>query len=448
MSNSSIVQQMSRRAVVEPVARIERMNEIPPIVQLDVISPQEVVDTLIQATTVENADRTKITRLAQAIAGLDFVLEDELYEVRARNSGNGSDNATIETLPDNTGNDRERVSVIQPAAWIFDGPNGYFNPENGQIMRNCIGCWEGTASSLKEHLKRSIWNSCFKAYYSVTLIAVLLAITLCVLYKKPSFIGVAVLAILYDCAAILFVLINERKSVPPGADRMQKEVRRAVRRVLEQMDQGIDQRTRRSLVDTYKATSSEVAGRFLVSFFYEPGLMALKEALKQKGWMKQGIETMGWAEIEAALTVFRFVREIEESVVTGISDMRFGPNEPVLMKNFIADCIKKGREEVHTQMLRLLYKGFLPANKRAEIIMENPRDISLNHIVGRDIVDALRKDLNIWMKNKAADPIRVANTKLALDPLGLNSRSRGTRSRRGGMASSAGRRPAPSHFEA
>ena len=438
---------MTRRATAEPVAPIERMSDIEPIVQLDVIPPQQIVDTLIQASTVENGDRRKITLLAQAIAGLDFVLEDSLYEIENSHRGHDAEGVTIQTLPHNTGKDHERISVIQPAAWIFDGPDGYFDPETNQIMRNCIGCWEGTASSLKEHLKRSVWNPCFKAYYVVTLIAVLVSILVGVMWKSASYLIVAVMAILYDICAIAFVLINERKSVPPGADRMQTEVRRTVRNILMQMDQCIEPRIRRSLVDTYKASSCEAVGRFLVSYFYEPGLMALKEALKLKGWMKQGIETMGWAEIEAALTVYRFVRQIEESVCTGISDMRFGPNEPVLMKNFVADCIKKGKAEVHGQMMRLLYKGFLPTNKRAEIIIANHYDISMNHFLGRDLMDALRKELNIWMKNKAADPVRVANTKLALDPLGLNSRSKGTRSRRGGMSSQAPNRPAPSHFE-
>jgi hypothetical protein len=100
-------------------------------------------------------------------------IESTSYEVESEIHG---ESVALQTLPHHSGHDRERISTIQPTAWILEGPGSYYDPNERRIQKNLVGHWSGLSSSLSRHLWKSITNGCFLAYHIIVIFSFLLTI--------------------------------------------------------------------------------------------------------------------------------------------------------------------------------------------------------------------------------------------------------------------------------
>lgn len=385
------------------------------------------VEKLVSVTEDQNLNEMdKLGKYAEAIAGFNYYNELRLFQIE--NTIN-SPKVSIQTLPHHGGHDHELISTIQPVAWILDGPAGYYNPPRDEILKNSVDHWEGHSHTLEEHLKKSITSNCFVMYHSIVILAIFLALiayfTLDLEKIDPSYrsririitlilmIGIAVG---YDVVAVLFVLITETYfpdvGEPIEANLVQKQVVASNINMLSELVRSLPQNISDSIIAGNKKMSvSEIAGQFIIKYFYEPALELLNQLLSSKGYYNTAkAQTIGYSEIERCLMVYRFVREISDSLIPDISEKKLEKTQRGYMKRLIEKSIEEGIYQVHQQFLRLLYKSILDPHVRGQKLRAESRDLSLNHIIGsaetEGIINTLRKNIK---KKKTASQERIPN---------------------------------------
>ncbi|OHT14342.1 hypothetical protein TRFO_43090 [Tritrichomonas foetus] len=424
------------------------------ITSYDVTPAETFVSTLVDSYNQQdenhsNDPKMKIPLYAGAIQGFSLLLEKNLYQIE---HSIRDKSVSIQTLPHHTGNDHELISVIQPTAWILNDEGCYYDPVEQRIMRNSVGHWEGRANSIKQHIFQTITNSCFMTYHFIVLIAIIGAIMIKIIMenyidndtahgpfiKNMSVILIISVAVGYDLIAMLFIIIMETYFPDSGkpwiANRVQSEVFNTIGTALNQLVRSIPPRTLDSICSGNKMTVSQIAGTFILRYFYEPAVTMLSQSLKVSSTALYNPRNAGkleWSQIENVLIVFRFVREISDTVGLGTDEFKIDPAQGANLRKLIITAIEEGNPTVHMQLLRLLYKSAIPNDERSHIISEKPCDLSLNHFIGASECEAiriqLRKDITRpKTASQKKDPTvdqRWSNIANALDPNHLMSSS-------------------------
>lgn len=378
----------------------------------------------------QNEPKLKIPLLAQSIEGFHQLLEQQLYEIA--DSFNDPD-VSIQTLPHQTGNDHELISVIQPTAWILKDAGCYYDPIERRIMNNCVGHWDGQANSISNHIRQTITNGCFMSYHIIVLISIFIA-SLMFFIKKQLTISIALIVIVsvgYDLMAMAFTVFIETCTSYSGnprlANKIQKEVKFRIDNILDQLVRCIPYQALELIINQKKMKACQIAGKFILRYFYEPAVTMLQQSLKNSStamYNKKNAETLKWDEIENLLILFRFTREISATVGLGTDEIQLDNSLIANLRLLLIDLIEKGNETVHIQLLRLLYKSAIKPEERSTIIRQNHHDLSLNHYIGsaecESIRIQLRKDITrpktASQKNNPTINSRWINIAQALDP--------------------------------
>ncbi|KAK8876466.1 hypothetical protein M9Y10_006679 [Tritrichomonas musculus] len=384
-----------------------------------------------------NEPKLKIPLLAESIEGFNLLLEQNLYQIE--NTIDDS-NVSIQTLPHHTGNDHELISVIQPTAWILKDAGCYYDPVERRIMKNCVGHWDGQANSISNHIYQTITNGCFMSYHIIVLFSILAAILMFCLTNQSTFsiLLIVIVSVGYDLIAILFIIFVETcapySGNPTLANKIQNEVSFTVNNTLQQLVNSIPAQVLELICSGKKMTISEITGTFILRYFYEPAVTMLSQSLKLSStamYNKTKAKQLKWNEIENLLVVYRFTREISETVYLGTDEIQLDNSLILNLRLLLIALIEDGDETVHMQLLRLLYKSAIKPDERGRIILHNHNDLSLNHYIGsaecETIRIQLRKDISrprsAAQKNNPAIDVRWANISKAIDPYHMLSTS-------------------------
>jgi hypothetical protein len=399
-------------------------NEVPVAESYARLPLDQIAQVFLDNSAADSNPKTAAGPIANAISSLNSHLEESIYSI---DGAFPDTDIPIEILPHHCGADREKISCVQPTAWILDGPNGYYDPNDTRIVRNLVGHWEGRADSLRDHLKNCFTNPCFIAYHAIAIFSIVLGIALWFLedskldddYPWVRVISAWVLslsAIIYDVVAMAIIAANEiyysDDASPVEADLIQKRIVTEIDRVLSEFSgsDAFDQ-----IGDNALLSTSQRAGRFLIQFFYEPSVRIVKELLKPNV-LKPA--TMTWAEYDAVLTIYRFVREISDSVQMGTSQVVLSDTEAMRLRTLILKGITDGSREVHEQLLRLYYKGKCRVDVRQRILLRgNHTDLSINHFIGTPTFQALDAQVKKLADSGAIKHrMRLVNVRFARDP--------------------------------
>jgi hypothetical protein len=396
-----------------------------------------------------------IPQLARCIAGFNLLIEDASYEVESEIR---DPSVTISTLPHHSGDDNERISTVQPTAWLLDGPGSYYDPNEQRIQMNLVGYWNGVSHSLKGHLWRSLTNGCFMAYHLIVVLSFVL-MGLMFLQDERSFeiehpsirrLSLAlppVVAVLYDVLAMLFVVISvihfPERGNPREADRVQSWMTARLSGLLRHVYDAIPQEELGLIIAERHPSVEEVVGTFILRYFYEPAVTALSAALRPtSGFYKVDRATeLSWTQFEDLLTLYRFVREISDSAHLGTTHIKFDGRHVSHLTKLVVSAIQNGVPEVHFQLCRLLFNATAPSDVRAAKVRADHMNLSLNHYVGNaeveQVVSRVKQDIKrARLAGKAEDP--TANQRRANIGTALNAAP--------SVVSSAARTPQPSRF--
>jgi hypothetical protein len=419
-------------------------EDIPPVTQYEEVSPADFVDILRNVD--ERREHEKIADCARAVAGLNLYIERSLYEVVQSNPKFSQIRVPI--LPDAVGRDSERISTIQPTAWILDGAGCYYDPGERRLMKNIVDHWNGTTRTLNGYVWKSLISPCFLAYHLMVIAGLIMAI---IFWTRPAsrvdidhpwvkVVGgglILGIPLAYDLAAIIVVFIWERFFEEPGknsvvASELQFLLSERLNFIIMQLCRAIT-----SSSDPNDKKPGKTVGSFIISNFYEK--------VVTRALVRSDSPADSWAYVENVLTVYRFIREIAETNVVdlGISVMQLNASRAHDMRLFLAKAIKEGSPEVHLQLLRLLYNGHLGVDERSDLARQRPSNLCMNHYLGYQRVVELEAKvrLDLGSAKMVADPVRLENMEIGLGLRSWDSRSgrsRGESARRGG--------PEPSHF--
>lgn len=397
----------------------------------------EIASALIDLENNNMPNQEKIPIFAQSIESLRLILEQTLYNTERYNSG-----VSIQTLPHHSGNDHELISVIQPTAWISADEGSYYDPIEQRTMHNLVGYWDGASPSLQSHILKLLFkNGCFISYHVTALFSLILALIMkFVLGPNLTMILLIAVAFGYDIIAMLFIIFSETFSQDLGnprlANQIQREVKAAIHGILAQLSISIDTKlfslslnssNQGSQVseNNSKQTVSQKSGWFLLTYFYQPALKILSDELRNSStalFNKKNASTLDWSTVENLLIIYRFVREISQSNPPESEQM--DRSVSMNLRILLIELIKVGNETVHLQLLRLLYKSSISPIDRSGIIIQNPRDLSLNHYIGaaecETIKIELQKAYNISSRSQRLSASQAMRYKNIGDSLGVN----------------------------
>ena len=397
--------------------------------ELEIISEYEPTpskELYSQLMAIENdnemKDEEKFYLYAKAIAGFELNLEKGLYAIENRISNqklnnNGERIVSIQTLPHHTGHDHELISPLQPVVWITDGPYGYFNPIDGVIYKNCVGNFDGQAHSILQFLWQCFTSPCFIGFHLIVLLSFVFAIITKYApgeyyIQHPEIHSLSIRLLIYvpffyDLIAFLCVAL--RRIIPYGGQDpiegsiVQQNTLNFIRSELIELNSEIPPAIRDLLVSSLKLKfgklgACQCSGQFIIRYFYEPSVSLLKKVVKTVGgvFSPTTVPHLTWAQFEALLIVYRFSREISDSITmlnSDVSAVVLEDNSRFLIRKVIISAFIKGSEDLFKQLFRLLKNACLQPAKRAEIIQQYPRNLSLNHYIGSAAVDLIKKDL-------------------------------------------------------
>lgn len=408
------------------------MEEIQVSSQFQPLTPEAVVDQLIDIDSDHSkTDEGKVYAYSTSIAGLDLTLEQGLFDIESRIKNknvneSGEAIVSIQTLPHHTGHDHELISPIQPVAWVTDGPAAYFNPITAITSKNCLGYWDGRASSLPHFLWQNFTSSCFIGFHCVVLLAISFALFTKYSHREyyvqhPSVRTTTVkllilVPLLYDLFAFLFLAIKNslpnKSHNPIEATRVQYQASSFIKSKLVAASSHIPHKQVERIsqsVESQFVKGSQLTGAFIIRFFYEPAISSLVKELRPSGgaFSPNNATRLNWSQIEALFTLYRYLREISDSIVMGnndISAVELPDAQRNLIRKVFISSITKGPEDAFQQLLRLLKNACAQPSERSAIVKRNYRDLSLNHYIGSEAVDLIKKDLEKETQrlNKAA----------------------------------------------
>lgn len=398
----------------------------------DPIQVSSFASSLVNSYDTQDANdqRQKIPLLAQSIEGFHQLIEQKLYEIE---DSFYDPEVSIQTLPHHTGNDHELISVIQPTAWILSDSGSYYDPVERRIMKNSVGHWDGQANSISNHIKQTLTNGCFMSYHIIVLFSILIAFLMFFLKKKLtiSIVLIVIVSVGYDAIAIAFTLFVETCTSYSGnprlANKIQTEVKSTIDNILDHLVRCIPTQVSELICNQKKMTISQIAGNFVLRYFYEPAVTMLQQSLKASSsamYNKKNANILNWNEVENLLIIYRFSREISASVGLGTDEIQMDSSLVSNLRLLLIALIEEGDETVHMQLLRLLYKSAIKPDERSRIIRQNHHDLSLNHYIGAAECEAiriqLRKDISrprtTSQKNNPTIDVRYSNISQAIDP--------------------------------
>jgi hypothetical protein len=271
-------------------------------------------------------------------------------------------------------------------------------------------------------------------------------------------------AILFDVVAMLFVVIMTtyfpERGNPRLATSVQQQITAQFLEILTQVFNAISAQEFRAITGDKKMTVEQVIGYLIIRYFYEPAVTALTAALSAKSplYGHNNASKLTWPQLENLLTVYRFTREIGESVDLGTNHIKLEPRSVAHLRKLLVQCAQLGIPDVHVQLCRLLYNSNIKLEERRTKIQNNPRDLSLYHYLGSSEVDQLIADIRRELRRPKpqsrkvdlAAETRKRNLTLVIDPyaqpdIGSRMGSRGAS--RGLSRASAGKIPQPSRFD-
>jgi hypothetical protein len=357
-----------------------------------------------------------IEYLASRIQILTTAIETALYTILQDH--NPPNSVTIVTLPHNCGGDHERISVLQPLAWQVSGAGSFYDPIRERVMQNCVGAWEGNAHSLRHHIANLVTAPCFLGFHAVVIVAILFSVImggLSTLESEPykqlrlsTVIIIPAVALLYDLVAMAFVIVMDvyfpDEGDPRAADRIQAALEQAVTEVL-------------GRVGGHGSTVASTGER-IAKEFYPKAVEALNEMIKENTTAAAiNANQLTWRQMEAFLIVYRFVRGVSESAKldpeNGVAVFEDGGRAKRVVE---AAILTAADDQTHLQLLRLLYKAFCPAQRRASWIRMDRYDLALNHYFGQQAVRDIAKNLP-GKARRNCPPQRKENVLFACAPL-------------------------------
>ncbi|KAH0795304.1 hypothetical protein GPJ56_000753 [Histomonas meleagridis] len=393
---------MSQENTQQPFP-VLNLNELQVITQYSTKPPGEIAEDFVRLNEDQSNDpKEKFPKIASSIASLQLTLESYLYAIEDEVA---DPEVSIMTLPHHTGGDHERISVIQPAAWIANDSGSYYDPTENRFFLNCVNHWEGSSSSISSHVKKILLGPCFLPYHVIVVISFILAFVVYfygfsqrITSEHPSvrvisLIIIIITSVAFDLIAIIFVIfmeiIHPREGKPWLANNVQKRITSTIDNIFNQFIQTIPGKAEKEDADE---KPSKTIGTFLLHNFYEPSITLLMQNLKVHGlYDPRNASKLPWQKIEDLLVIYRFVREISDSLnaIPGVEEFRLDSQQVVNMRKFLITAIEDGSAEVHLQLLRLLHKSTLNYQARSDIIRNDPRDLSLNHYLGEENVEAI-----------------------------------------------------------
>lgn len=404
---------MRRGAGAPPVDALSSIATVEPVAGFDVGNSDTAYALLTGREMESTDDDVKAVTLARAILSVQCDIENQFRIIM---EANPNADCRIQAMPENCEDNHDNVSSVQPIAWVKGVSGGYFDPERGRITQNNLGLWEGHSKTFGGHLLHSITTGVFRAYHIVTLVALIIAL---VLYFWPGLddvrlwvCGIVVaLTLSFPVAVSVMTIISEFRSRFKDAGALQTASQETVDRVVTGivMNMDPDKRQSCSLGNSGNEAPVRIAGRFLLTYCYEPALLLLQRRFKVGGRLDNVKE---WSLVEALLTIYRFVRQVRETNVAEVSTSKFdcAPG----MKRLVMGIMQRGDQEAHYQITRLLGNCFLTDDERLDRVKANPKDISLSHYLGWSLVREIYDDLSTPLEMRKASGGHRQNILLAL----------------------------------